>query len=295
MPFRDYKIEFYQLNLSPTAEIPTIRALLSLLETDDHYLTSLAQGGYTREIWGLVYDRFPDTICGQFRKFRTTDIPEIGQVGGDSQVIELNENEGLIEKNFFVYYEEHSIIAWHKNGHSSRVIQFANFLSSCGGCKISAGPVLQPDAISRLMSGNIELKKIELTIPRPTNPELYPEDDYGRGLIEMMNNLDADSLKLSLGVDLRRADSEGKLSNRLKNTLRAIVETGATTARAHVFENGVEHPIDLIADRVVSNQSVETDAHFPPSFTMYGIINTAKTECQGELDDYFGALEDAID
>ncbi|CNE36149.1 DUF6731 family protein [Yersinia intermedia] len=295
MPFRDYKIEFFQLNLKPSAEIPSIRALFTLLLEDDNYRTSLAQGSYTREIWGLINDRFPRTVCGQFRKFRTTDIPEIGQVGGDAKEIELNENEGLIEKNFFVYYEEHDILAWHKNGHSSSVLQFASFLSASGGCKISAGPVLQPDAIARLMNGNIELKKIELTIPRPTNPELYPEDDYGRGLIDMMNNLNADSLKLSLGVDLRRADSEGKLSNRLKNTLRAIVETGATTARAQVFEDGIEHPIDLIADRVFSYQRVETDAHFPPSFTMYGIIDTAKAECQGDLDDYFGALEDAID
>lgn len=293
MPQRSYKIEFFQLNLVPNQDVSSIRELFEALD-DEEYDTSLDISGFTREVWGLVFDRFEDSVCGQFRKFRNTDIPEIGSLGEDAEQIELEDDEGLIEKNFFVYYEEHDLLAWHKNSHSSGVNQFVNFLGTTAGVRVTAGPILQSDAISRLMSGDVELKKIEITLPRPTNPRLYPDDDFGAGIMGMMTDADADSLKISMGVDLRRADTEGKLTQRLKRTLRNLANSGASTARAHVFEDGVEYPIDLIADRVFSWQSVETNAYFPPNFTMYGIIDTAKAECQEELDGYFGAMEDAL-
>lgn len=293
MSHREYKIEFFQLNFLPNQDISSIRELFEAL-FEEEYDTALNIGGFTRETWGLLFDRFPNSVCGQFRKFRNTDIPEIGVIGEDAEQIELEDGEGLIERNFFVYYEENDILAWHKNGHSSSVNQFANFLSNTSGLRISASPILQPEAVNRLMQGNIELKKIEVTIPRPTNPALYPDDDFGSDMIRMMNSADADSLKITMGVDLRRADTEGKLSNRLKNMLRNIVRSGASTARAHVFDDGVEYPIDLIADRVFSWQSVETNAQFPPNLTMYGIIDTAKAERQEELDDYFGAMDDTL-
>lgn len=293
MPQRSYKIEFFQLNLVPNQDVSSIRDLFEALD-DGEYDTSLEIGGFTREVWGLVFDRFANSVCGQFRKFRDTDIPEIGSIGEDAEQIELDDGEGLIEKNFFVYYEQNDLLAWHKNSHSSGINQFVNFLSSVTGAKVTAGPILQSDAIARLMSGDVELKKIEFTLPRPTNPQLYPQDDFGSTILGMMNNADADSLKISMGVDLRRADTEGKLARRLKRTLRNLVSNGASTARAHVLEDGIEYPIDLIADRVFSWQSVETNAYFPPSFTMYGIIDTAKAECQEELDAYFGAMEDAL-
>lgn len=293
MPLRSYKIEFFQLSIIPNQDISSVRDLFEALDADE-YDTSLEIGGFTREIWRLVFDRFDNSVCGQFRKFRDTDIPEIGSVGEDAEQIELEDDEGLIERNFFVYYEQNDLLAWHKNSHSSGVNQFANFLSTTAGVKVTAAPVIQSDAIARLMSGDVDLKKIEFTLPRPTNPRLYPEDDFGSSILGMMNNADADSLKISMGVDMRRADTEGKLTSRLKRTLRNLVRNGASTARAHVIDDGVEYPIDLIADRVFSWQSVETNAHFPPNYTMYGIIDTAKAERQEELDGYFGAMEDAL-
>jgi hypothetical protein len=293
MPLRSYKIEFFQLSIIPNQDISSVRDLFEALDADE-YDTSLEIGGFTREIWRLVFDRFDNSVCGQFRKFRDTDIPEIGSVGEDAEQIELEDDEGLIERNFFVYYEQNDLLAWHKNSHSSGVNQFANFLSTTAGVRVTAAPVIQSDAIARLMSGDVDLKKIEFTLPRPTNPRLYPEDDFGSSILGMMNNADADSLKISMGVDMRRADTEGKLTSRLKRTLRNLVRNGASTARAHVIDDGVEYPIDLIADRVFSWQSVETNAHFPPNYTMYGIIDTAKAERQEELDGYFGAMEDAL-
>ncbi|QWT40135.1 DUF6731 family protein [Dickeya dadantii] len=294
MPEREYRIDFFQLSVLPTHEIEDSVDVFQKI-IDGVFDTAINQSGYTREIWSLRRRRSGNAIDGQFRKFRTTDIPEIGQIGMQAQEIELGDNDGLIEKNFFVFYLENNILAWHRNSHSNSPLQFSRFLSSISDSKVTVDPILQADAVQRLMSGNITLKKIEFTIPRPTNPELYPDDDYGRGIIDLMNNTNADSLKLSMGVDLRRADSEGSMTNRLKQTLRNLVHSGATTARATVFENGIEYPIDLIADRVFSIQQVETNTNFPPNLTMYNLIDSAKQECQESLDAYFGAMGEGLD
>ncbi|MEN4658721.1 DUF6731 family protein [Pantoea agglomerans] len=294
MPARSYKIEFFQLDVVPTAEISSVRELFEAVD-DEELDADLEVGGFTRELWKLVFDRYPDSVCGQFRKFRDTDIPEVGSVGGDAEQIDLEDGEGLIEKNFFIFYEERNILAWHKNNHSSGVTQFVNFLSKISGAKASALPILQPDAIERLMNEDVELKKIEFTLPRPTNPTLYRDDNFSSSILSLMNDSEADTIKLSMAVDLRR-DAEQRLSSRLKNTLRNITRYGASSAKAIVFdENGYEYPIDLIADRVYSYQFIETDRHFPPNLTMYGIIDTAKSDCQEALDGYFGALEDSMD
>lgn len=294
MPQRSYKIEFFQLDVLPNAEIASVRDLFVAVDDGD-LDADLKLGGYTRELWKLIFDRYPNAVCGQFRKFRDTDIPEIGVVGGDAEQIDLEDGEGLIEKNFFIFYEEKNILAWHKNNHSSGVNQFVNFLSEISGTKASALPILQPDAISRLMNDEIELKKIEFTLPKPTNPELYNSDDFSTNILNLLNDSSADTIKVSMAVDLRR-DAEQRLSSRLKTALKNIAGYGASSAKAIVFdENGYEYPIDLIADRVYSYQSVETDRYFPPNLTMYGIIDEAKSDCQEALDGYFGALENSLE
>lgn len=287
---RRYTIDFYQLSVTSTPQIPTV---------DDGFKRILASPGaihdivgYTRELWKPCVR--PGSIGGQFRKFRTSDLPEIGSAGNDATELALAENQGLIERNFFVYYEEHQLVGWCRNGHGNTISQFASFLSACWGTKVQASPILQPDAAKRLMRGGVELKTIEVTLARPTNPDFYPEEDFSQGMIDMLRDSGADTIKLTMGINTRRADTAGSLSSRWKNALNEVTGMGASTARAVVYDDGVEHPIDLIADRVISTQELETNARFPPSGTMYGAIDTARDECKDSIDDYFSSMQEAI-
>ncbi|QBH95755.1 hypothetical protein EKN56_04675 [Limnobaculum zhutongyuii] len=290
---RKYKIEFFQLDMTITADYPSPWEVFSAI-TEEGAETSLNSGGITRDIWGLRDRNRPLSFVGEFRKFRTTDVPEIGEVGSPAEDIELDENEGIIEKNFFVYYRNHRLLGWHNNSHAGGAKHLATFLSNLLGIKVKLNPVLKTDAIRRLMNGNTTVKKISVSIPRPTNPELYPDDDFGRQTIDMMDHMSADSLRLELGINSRRGDSAGALADRIKQALRAFASSGATTAKAQVIEDGIEYPIDLIADRIISFQSVETNARFPPSGTMYRLIDDAKRDCQEDIDGYFGTLENAL-
>lgn len=289
-----YTIDFFQVSHTATPHVPTVMAGFEQLLGALGVVHSIA--GYTREVWQPINRCGPDprSVAGQFRKFRTSDLPEIGAAGQDSAELELAENQGLIERNFFVYYEDRQLLGWCRNGHGNTVSQFANFLSACWGTKVQAGPILQPDAAKRLMRNGIELKAIEVTLPRPTNPEFYPEEDFSKEMVEMLRRSGADTIHLTLGINTRRSDTGGSLASRWKHALAEVTGMGASTARAVVYDDGIEHPIDLIADRVVSYQDIETNARFPPSGTMYEAIDAAREECKGSIYDYFSSMDEAV-
>lgn len=292
---KKYTIDFFQLSLQPTSSIPSVGKGLEII-AGAKKSSPLSIGGYTREIWKPLVRKHTDGPCfaGQFRKFRTDDLPEIGSTGEDASEIELDDDEGLVERNFFIFYPKHQVLAWCRNSHGNTPNQFARFLSSLWSTKVEAGPILQPDAAKRLMRRGVELKKIKLVIPRPANPDMYDANEFNRELMAMMSGANADSIHLEMGIDARRMDTAGSLTSRLKTALKQAANLGASSARAVVYDDGIEHPIDLIADRVFSVQEIETNAKYPPAGTMYTAIDSALHECKGQLNEYFGSDEESI-
>ncbi|WP_206757099.1 hypothetical protein, partial [Erwinia persicina] len=70
------------------------------------------------------------------------------------------------------------------------------------------------------------------------------------------------------------------------------IEFGAKKAVIDVFDaDGVVHPVDLIAERISSYQSVVTDTRFPPAETMYRLIDTAYAENRESINAYIGEDE----
>lgn len=288
---KNFNIDFYQLTHRPTPQLDTPSAAFD--QMIHGALPTVANiMGFTREIWNL--NKRGENYAFQLRKFRTNDLPQIGTTGFDAVDLELAERHGLVERNYAMYFPTRQILAWCQNSHGSSPGHLARFLSDRWANQVAISPILQSDAIHRLMRGDVELKKIELTIPRPTNPDLYPAEEFNRSLIDMLREGRADSIHISMGVDGRRRDSAGTLMADLKRTLTEATGLGASTAKAIVFDNGIEHPIDLLTDRVRSTQQVLTDVRYPPSATMYDVIERARQESEGAINGYFGALDNAV-
>lgn len=291
---RQYRIDFFQLSIVANGEIASaddvFRAIL------DGNLAAVAEsGGFTREVYELAHRGRPNSYTGQFRKFRTYDLPEIGAAGDSAHELELLEGQGLIERNFFVFYAEHSLIGWHVNGHGSTQNQLAKFLGAITGQQMRVDPVPVAGALERLMAGDVITKKITATIARPTNAAMMPDDDYSSEFIRLLSGFDGDSLHISIGIDARRGDSAGRLTNRAKDALRALAASGATTARADVIEDGIEHPIDLLLDRVKSFQYAESDSKYPSRTTMFTLIDLAHRESLADFQCHFGQGNRVLD
>lgn len=287
---KDFHVDFFQLVFNgKSGEIESSYA--GFIAVKEGRINSIDRDGdYSRDLWNLEAKVSAKSIRGELRKFRTSDLPEIGSIGEKAEQLELEDGQGIIERNFFVYYEKHQILAWHRNGHGSTAAQFARTLSRLFNSSVQALPVVKKDAIERLLRGDIELKKIEVSLPKPTNPELYDSNDFCKTTLNMMSESCADSMMLSLNIDTRKPGSEGKLSSKMKRAIAEFVDLGATKARA--YADGIIEPIDLITDRVSSTQEVETNVRYPTSATMFAMLDKARNECSEDIEAYFGVTDD---
>lgn len=285
---KNYRIEFYQLSFKPSAKLGSLSdAFQSVLDSTSPSASN--REGYTREIWGLK-KRDDGSFVGELRKFRNSNIPDKGAPGKDSSPIPLEQDEGIIERNFFVFFPRYNIVGWHRNYIACGINRFSLFLTAIFESSVKAAPLLEKEAVARLMRGDIKMKKIQLTIPRPRNPELYPDTDFSQKTLELLGDAGADTMQIVMGINTRRGDSNGRLHQNVKFAMQELVDFGAKKAVIEVFDaDGVVHPVDLIADRIVSTQSVVTDASFPPAGTMYRLIDTAYAENWESINAYIGA------
>lgn len=288
---RKYTIDFFQIVVDPTAEIATAMDGFNLMMTDEVDL-SLTSSDYLYDLWGLKYrSGRSNSFVGQFRKFRKKDL-EFGKPNIESQPLELGDN-GLVDKNCFVFYKEHQVLGWCRNGNASTVMQFQRFLTDKWGARALITPLIKADAIKRLMNSGSILNKIEVTIPKPTNSDLIPSNDFSKGTLSLLSKSGADSMHLEMRIDTRRSDSNRSLKENLKGAVKELFDMGATTAKAVLNEDGFLQPIDLIADRVYSIQQIETNGT-PPSGSIYKLIDDARNECRETINDYFGTSETAL-
>lgn len=280
-----YRIEFFELVAAPTADVAN--AFAAFMDLADAPPAAHGDGGYMRELWQLEANA--RTVRGQLRKFRMDDLPEVGRIGGEAEQLHLAEDQGLIEKNFFTLHKRHSLLVWHGNGHANTPTQFARLLSQVLGTKVDANPLVQANALKRLMRGDVIMRSVELTIPRPRNTEYYPEEEFSQRLFDAMGAAEGDRIHVKITTDAR-LDEGAQLGNRIKNALKELVsDHAASLARVQAKEDGVMHPIDLIADRITSTQEIEHDGRYPSARDMFQALDDALADQQSAIDAVLGS------
>ena len=249
---------------------------------------SYASYGCIREVFGLNYRSNTNSYAGQIRKIRKADLPEIGALGKDGKKIELEMDEGVIEKNFFVYYKENSLLVIHRNDDGNTGVHLAQLLTASAGVTFFASPIIRPDQAEMLLNKKLSIKKFSVKIPKPTNPDLYPQDNLSARTLELLNQSGADFLDVTFTIDNKLDTSSGKLSSAIQSSIGHLLTMGATKAKIETDENGKILPIDLIANRIYSSQTIRTNSSFPPPESMYKLADKAKEEQRESVDDYFG-------
>ncbi|CAI8897910.1 DUF4747 family protein [Pseudomonas sp. IT-232MI5] len=285
---RNYCFDFYSLRCEQNDLFTMTAGEAFERIASGEFLPSYSSYGCTREVFGLKHRPETDSFVGQIRKIRKADLPEVGVPGRDSKKLELELDEGVIEKNFFVYYRKNSLLILHRNDDGNTGAHLAQLLSSSAGVLFFSSPIIQADQVERLLNNKLTIKKFSVKIPRPTNPSLYPQDSISAKTIELLNQSGADSLDITFTIDQKIETSAGKLSSSLQSAIGQLLSMGATKAKLDTDENGKILPIDLIANRIYSIQHTNTNSYFPPSESMYKLADKAKNEQREPLDDYFG-------
>lgn len=291
---KEFTIEFFTGQVGEDGDVGDVLSTLSMNQTcpvfelhGKHYEIRDLRGAEDRSFFS-----------GVFAKFRGDNIPHAGRPGAEEREIGLDDDdEGLIEKNHFIYYRQHGLLLYQRNGNGSKVGLLEKYLTDFQNETVVFHPVLQPNATRRLMRGRAVPKSVNVSFARPTNPEMYPADNWSHRLMELLSEAGGVRMSIRISSDGRSRDPDKRhLGSMLKRSLTAIVDSGAATvARMEVEEDGFQHPIDLIADRLLSKQQVEMVGRYPAASAMYRAMMQAKDEEQGVLQEIFGESENILD
>jgi len=282
-----YKVRFYVGNVGPNR---SVYDLLSQLSQRQHPLI------YDEEETLYLVKDIQDTGRGSvyrgiFGKIRTSDIPKIINPEGIEREIDLHEHEGLIDKNYFLFFHDHQLLVFQENFHASKASAFARYLSHVAGNAVSYDPVLNIDAMRRFMRGQTNVVRAKITIARPTNPRLFPRNRFSRELLRMMAATGSATLHVTC-----TANRPGQRMNVLVNTLKADIRDlvrgdHATNAKAWI-DDGSGEPIDLIEDRLGATINVQMVDRYPVPESIFAALNNAHREVSAELTQYFGVVHE---
>lgn len=291
---RQYTIEFWKGNRHSDEDANLSQLFHDIEDQGPGYEI----GSYTYQIRDLEVPQTGNIIKGYLGKFRTEDIPHAGSLQGEEWEIELEDDEGLIEKNYFLFYQDRDLLVYQRNGHGSTPHKLADYLSEHSGDRVIFDPVLQYDAVERLMRGEARPKKIELSFSRPTNPNFYPSDDWSRSMVGALGAQNGQRMFIRISGDGRSPRDDVRfLGNQIKDIMRnwARSEDIGVAKVVTEEENGFQETIDLVADRLISYQTAQVIGRYPVPNSMYGALRSAYREHRTEIERYFGDPDEALD
>lgn len=297
MAKKNHKIEFYTGQVGSDGKAGKVSELLhELFNSQSPQILNI--NGTDYEIRDLKEFNGGASYRGCFAKYRVDDLPHAGEPGGVERELALSDEEGLIEKNYFLYFRHSELLVFQRNGHASNTNSLGQFFSDLSNETVIFNPVLQPEPMRRLFSEKITTKSLSLSIARPTNPEFYEGKNWSSDLLELLSSSGGSRIRLDITTDRRSIDPEQrKLHNNMRKAVAFFVQNSmASVARFEVEdEDGRVHPIDLIADRLISNQSVTMIGRYPESDGMFNALRKAKDESSDALEEIFGVNGNALD
>lgn len=291
MAKKDINFDFYQVVICSNQNTTLVDCFENLKSGTTNSFIEVR--GFTRELYRL--DKSPKNYWfGQFRKYRVDQLPAFARFGEDETEIKLDDGQGMIERNCFIFFPDRNVLIWQHDAHANHPERFADFLSTISGDKIEVAPVLTKSALLRLMNSQTEALKFDISVARPTAPSMYNENKFTENLFSLMENSGADLFNLMGGVDLRSKDG-GFLTGLVKRGLATLVSSGAAKkAKVLVLDECKREWLDLITDRVKTSRQVEADKKSIPFVTMIDMLESVYDEKREVLDEILGTTRDTL-
>ena len=227
-------------------------------------------------------------IQGVIAKFRHNDIPVIGSIYDTERRIELDEEEGLIEKNHFLYYQDKDLLVYQQNRDGSTYGKLAEYITTATGITTVFNPVIQKDALLRLIQGGVKPRKMNVSFARPGDPALLSNHKFNKDLMKLLT--DTGGMNMNVTISMGRTKKE-YLSMDVFNSISELM--GAThvgTAKLEVEnEDGVTETVDLITDRIKGAITVKMKGRYPITSDIFSNLTALKSEVNNELKAVLGS------
>ncbi|WP_292950182.1 MULTISPECIES: DUF6731 family protein [unclassified Neptuniibacter] len=280
---KKYSVSFYTAHVSDGTDSPSkLSSLLHEINPEDLPLEHRVNGQVfqLRELNIFQGGR----MRGVLAKFRDDDLPNIGDRSSiEERPIDLDDSEGLIEKNHFLYDPGLEMLTFQVNGNGLNINKagelLGTVLSKDRVIGVGLSPVLRPDAVERILNGNMKPRKFEISFTRPTATEAYEgHDQFSGPLMSLLNSVDGVSCSITVS-----ANPPGRHS--IRNYLNDVVKGGMTTLvgstvpvnMSKVWFDEDSDPIDLIEDRIKgSTDPVQQEGRYPVPESIFNALEKVR-------------------
>ncbi len=126
-------------------------------------------------------------FLGDIARIRMNDIPPKMKLSGETNHLELDEDEGLGEITSFIFHSAINVLMLMRNRNAVSISAFCHYIENFSGVQdIQFRYIFQPDIYKRLQRLEI-IKKMELVAAAPGNGTIFRDLGFATGdLIDLM-------------------------------------------------------------------------------------------------------------
>lgn len=279
-------IDFYQAEFKPTASFQALEAVFESLLGKS---ISIDEPSHTWEVRDLEKATDGSAYRGSLTKLRRTGLPMKAKKGGQEESLGLADDEGLVEKTFFVYFLDKNLLLWQASKMCGGPARLRAVLKGVAGVDVSFNTIVQAGAVERLLEGKGVMKSFEISVAKPTNTDVFSDDQFTSGVLGLLSEAGGDKMVLTFKTDGRLKNGT-PLNEKLRQILSVLsARDEVETAKIDLSdEDGNIEPVDLVADRIRAYQDVQHDGKYPKPEAVYAAIHASRDQKSAELAAVFG-------
>lgn len=293
MQTRNFTIEFYQIvlrrNNNDDNQLTPTELLRQL--TSAQNCPVINRDGYDFEVRDMTESA--EWIKGKFGKIRHNNIPHAAAPGQAERELELRRDEGLLEKNHFLYHTGLSLLIWQKNQHASSQVRFCEYLTEVTNSHdtpFQALPVIRQNALRKLRDKDMHIRCAEIRVAATANSNTTCDTDFGRSTMELIRASGGMPVTLKIAGDGRSRSPLQRFRDIIRFGILELNEKDVLKkGKIHLeSDTGQEDIIDLIADRLKSTKSVRMNDRYPDERSIFSALQEAWNDHRDEVQAILG-------
>jgi hypothetical protein len=284
MARKTYRVSLYQASHQDDAPADLLNDLFHRLSV----LEIMPVQQYGEMSYQLVLNEVGRQVySGEFKRYGNDDLPHAGVPLGRERELEMGPHEMTIERNHFIYYQHRRVLVWQENRRSAPVSALSRYLSNALATTVAFYPILTRDATVNELLATHNPKVLEFTVARPLNPELYEGAGDTNRVMSLLAGLGG--MTGSFRISANAVGLRGRLLDAARTIMlgRELVASGQAS-KVQVQLEDVDHPIDLLADRLKSKVTVNTEGRYPIPADLFAELARVKDDFEDELAEVFG-------
>jgi hypothetical protein len=229
-----------------------------------------------------IIEKGSDYFFGELKKYRD-DPPHIGKPNETEREIDLEADEHVIEKSYFVYMPKYKVVLLQMTDTFRSPKYFMDTINAnveSGTC--FAAHMLDENAAQRAAQNQYEVTKVECAIAIPQASRSTPKDQWGQAAVILSDNA-AGNLQFTITGNMR-----GSVKSPIEPSLLKKVIDGAKSgflSKAKIVPYDGE-PIDLLNEKLRTTISPSMAGRYPLQGSIKDELIRAIKEYSSVLESY---------